>query len=374
MRKSLLAVGLAAAALALLFWSQWRPEPYFVSGFIESHQIRVGSRVGGRVAQVHVIEGQSVVTDEPLVELDPYDLQARLAEAQATLRAKEALHAKLVAGPRPQEIEQARAAVAQAQAALDKAIAGPRPLEIQIAADNLARATAELEKAKKDYARVKNLFDSGQAADEEMDAVTQALGVAQANEAQARDQLALLREGTRAEDIADARARVAEAQQALDLLEAGTRAEDLREAEATVAAARAAVDVIQRDLAELIVRAPVPSVVEAVDLRPGDLIAPSAPVVALDDPSELWVRAYLPEDRLDVQIGQQVSVRVDAFQDRRFKGHISFISRNAEFTPANVQTPEERSKEVFRIKVILDEGRDVLRAGMAADVFFEPTP
>jgi HlyD family secretion protein len=95
-------------------------------------------------------------------------------------------------------------------------------------------------------------------------------------------------------------------------------------------------------------------------------------VIALTDPSELWVRAYLPENRLGVQLDQKVSVRADSFPHRRFAGHISFIARDAEFTPSNIQTPEERSKQVFRIKVLLDEGRDVLRAGMSADVFLEP--
>jgi HlyD family secretion protein len=84
------------------------------------------------------------------------------------------------------------------------------------------------------------------------------------------------------------------------------------------------------------------------------------------------VRAYLPENRLDLQLGQKATLRVDSFPDRRFAGHISFISRAAEFTPSNIQTPEERIKQVFRIKVMLDEGLDVLRAGMAADVFLEP--
>ncbi len=371
MKRLLIVVALAVVIVGALVWSQSHTGPFFVSGFIESHQIRVGSRVGGRVKTVHVAEGQAVAANDLLLELEPYDQRERLAEAEAALRAREALLAKLVAGPRKEEIGGAQAARDRAQAALDKAVAGPRPLEIQIAADVLARATAELVKAQQDYARVKKLFDDGQAAEEEMNAGTRGLAVAEANEAQARDELALLRAGTRAEDIAEARARLAEAQHTLDLLDSGTRQEDITEAEATVAAARAAVAVIQRQLSELTVRAPLDSVVEAVDLRPGDLIAPNAPVIALNDPSELWVRAYVPEDRLDLELGQSVAVRVDSFPDHRFAGHIAFISRHAEFTPSNIQTPEERSKQVFRIKVVLDDGRDVLRAGMAADVFLE---
>jgi multidrug resistance efflux pump len=359
--------------VAALFWSQRQTGPFVVSGFIESHQIRVGSRVGGRVEKVHVAEGQIVSQNDVLLELEPYDLHERLAEAKAELEARGARLAKLVTGPRKEEIEGARAGRDWAQAALDKAVAGPRPQEIKIAEAKLARAEAELLKAQKDHARVKNLYDSEQAADEEMDEAQRALSVAQANAAQARDELDLLRVGTRTEEIAEARARLAEAEQALAMLEAGTREEEVAEAKAMVASAQAAAATIQRQIAELAVRAPLHSMVEAIDLRPGDLVAQNAPVIALSDPSELWVRAYVPENRLDLQLGQKVAVRVDSFPTRRFAGHVSFISRTAEFTPSNVQTPEERSKQVFRIKVILDEGLDLLRAGMAADVLLEPT-
>jgi multidrug resistance efflux pump len=117
--------------------------------------------------------------------------------------------------------------------------------------------------------------------------------------------------------------------------------------------------------------APLEATVEAVDLRPGDMISPNAPVLSLMDTSRLWVRAYVPENHLDLSIDQPVAVTVDSFPDTRFRGHISFVARQAEFTPSNVQTPEERSKQVFRIHVTLDEGLDRLRPGMSADVWLE---
>lgn len=374
--KRLLAIVLllVIGAAAVLVWSQQRRGPYYVSGFIEAEQPRVGSRVGGRVAEVHVEEGDSVKAGTRLVTLEPFDLQDRLAEARAALAAQQASLEKLKAGPRPEDIAQAKAARDRAQAVLDKLVAGPRPLEIEVARDKLALATAELEKARKDNERVERLFSQGQAADEERDEVTRALAAAQARHAQATHELALLEEGTRAEDIAEARARLAEAGAVLAELEAGSRAEDIAQGEALVASAQAAVATIERQMAELVVTAPTDNVVESIDLRPGDLIAPNAPVIALNDSQALWVRAYVPENRLNLQVDQTVSVRVDAFPERRFAGHVAFIARQAEFTPSNVQTPEERSKQVFRIKVVLDEGHDVLRPGMSADVFLEQQP
>ena len=89
------------------------------------------------------------------------------------------------------------------------------------------------------------------------------------------------------------------------------------------------------------------------------------------DLGKLWVRAYVPEDRLDLELGQPVSISVDSYPGRTFAGHVSFIARQAEFTPGNVQTPEERSRQVFRIKIELDAGDGELRPGMIADVWLD---
>jgi multidrug resistance efflux pump len=236
----------------------------------------------------------------------------------------------------------------------------------------LAAAAAELAKAQADFDRVERLYQSASASDEERRDVSRLLDVAKARQAEARDALALAREGTRPEDIADARAALAMEEAALKLAESGYREEEVAEAQGTAQAAAAAVAAIERQLAELTITAPADCVVEALDLQPGDLIAPNAPVISLVRDEPLWVRAYVPENRMNLQVGQKVWVRVDALPQRRFAAHVVFVARQAEFTPSNVQTPEERSKQVFRVKVVLDEGRGALRPGMAADVFLEP--
>jgi multidrug resistance efflux pump len=373
MRKVAVIVALAIVAVALLLWSRRRTEPFYVSGFIEADQIRVGSRVGGRVRDVQAIEGQRVARGDVLLTLEPFDLNERLAQAQATLAARQAELDRLRAGFRPEEIEQARARRDEAQAVLDKLVAGPRPLEIDILQHRLDLAEADLLKAEREYARVGALHEQGQAAQVEMDEAVRALSAARARAAAARDELALAKEGTRAEDIAQARARLAEAQQALALAEKGFRAEEIAQAAANVEAARAAVAAIQQQLEELTLRAPLASVIEAVDLQPGDLVAANAPVISLLITDSLYVRAYLPEARLNVKVGDRIWTRVNAFPGRRFAGHITFVSREAEFTPSNVQTAEKRAELVYRIKVQIDEGRDVLRPGMSADVFLEQT-
>jgi multidrug resistance efflux pump len=185
------------------------------------------------------------------------------------------------------------------------------------------------------------------------------------------DALALLNEGTRSEEIAEARARLAEAEHAWQLLQGGYRPEEIAEARAAVDAATAAVEAGRRQLDELRIVAPLDGTVEAVELQPGDLVGANAPVISLMDTLHLWVRAYVPENRLNLGIGQELPITVDSFPHERFRGRITFIARQAEFTPGNVQTPEERSKQVFRVKLTLLDGLDRLLPGMSADVWLD---
>jgi multidrug resistance efflux pump len=268
---------------------------------------------------VQAVEGARVRPGDRLVELEPYDLLHRQAEAQAQLALKRAAYDELVAGPRRQEIAAAEARLAQA-----------------VAEEKLARQTLE---------RMRKSFERNAASQDELDEAQDRLSAAQAT--------------------------LVVRQQELDQLTEGTRKEDLAQAKAAVDAADATLRALDAQIAETNVSAPVEGIVEAVELQPGDLVAANAPVLSIMDTSRLWVRAYLPENRMNVKVGQVVRVRVDSFPERTFKGHISFVARQAEFTPGNVQTPEERSKQVFRIKVDLDEGLDVLRPGMNADVVLD---
>ncbi|MCC7292167.1 MAG: HlyD family efflux transporter periplasmic adaptor subunit [Phycisphaerales bacterium] len=371
MRTALLLIPAALIIIVALFWSRGGNGPFYVSGFVEADVVRVGSRVGGRVQKVDAVEGRAVRSGDGLIQLEPHDLMERLAEAQAQHAARRAQLTKLQAGFRTEEIEQARARRDRYKTILDRLIAGPRPLEIRILEERLEVANADLVNAQAEYKRVADLFEQERANQNEMDDVVRLLNNARARHAAAQDELSLAREGTRAEEIAEARAALAEAQQALALVEAGYRKEDVEQAQAELGAVAATIEVIRRQVDELTVKAPQDGVIEAIELQPGDLVAPNAPLLTIILPESLFVRAYVPENRISLASDQKVWVRVDAFQGRLFAGRVSFISREGEFTPSNVQTPEERVKQVFRIKVTMDEGKDVLRSGMSADVFFE---
>jgi multidrug resistance efflux pump len=342
-----------------------------VSGFIEADEIRVGSRVGGRVAEVKAAEGDTVAAGDLLFRIEPFDLNAKLQQAKAELAAAQADYARLQAGFRPEELQQAKARRDRLAATLAKLEAGPRPREIEIARQALQAAIASEQLAIAQQKRSAETAAKGASPQSDLDRANRELKTAQAQRAQAENELKLLEEGTRSEEIAEARAALAEAEAALKLIEAGYRKEEIEQAAARVAAAEAQVATIQSQLEELTVKAPTRSVVEAVDLRPGDIVAPNGPAIALLDVSRLWVRTYVPETAMGhLKLGQKVPIRVDGFPDRTFHGTITFLATTAEFTPRNVQTPEQRSKQVFRAKITLEPSEE-LRVGVMADVLLD---
>ena len=366
--RLILVLVLAAGLVALLFWSRSHDEPPVVSGYLEAHEIRVGSRVGGRVAELFVEEGDVVSAGQRLVRFEPYDLRELRAEAAARVDEAASRLALLEAGYRVEEVEQAKALRDQRAAQLDEMRNGPRAQEIEAARAAVAHADAEIALAEVTQERARLLQAEDFTSEQTLDSATARLAIARADRAARAAELDELEEGTRSEWIARAEAEFAESDAAHRLKLAGFRPEEVASARAELAAQQAALATLDRRLAELEVRSPVDGVVQAVRLRPGDLVAPGAPAMTVLDRSSLWVRAYVPQRMLAVRLDQVVDVRVDAYPERTFEGRVGFVATRAEFTPRNVQTPEERAKQVFRIKVFLEEGHDDLLPGMTADV------
>jgi multidrug resistance efflux pump len=172
--------------------------------------------------------------------------------------------------------------------------------------------------------------------------------------------------------VEQAKARLMAAESDVQLHNAGYREQDIARAKAQRDAAQAQVEAIQRQIAELEIHASTEGVIEAIELRPGDIVPASAPVVSLMDTSRMWVRAYVPQLHLGlVPLDKRLAVRVDAVPDKTFTGRVIYVAQQAEFSPDNIQTPEERSKQVFRIKVQIEGDRTGLRPGMTADALLE---
>ena len=177
----------------------------------------------------------------------------------------------------------------------------------------------------------------------------------------------------RPQEIEESRAQVEEARLAWELAKKGFRSEEIEQAQASRDAAAAALEVIRRQKTELLLTSPVTGFIDALDLQAGDLVSPNAPVLTVLSEENLWVRAYVPQRFLHLSVGQQLRVTIDSFPDHDLLGTITFISQQAEFTPSNVQTVEDRAKQVYRIRVTIAATEKLpltkLRAGMTANVW-----
>jgi multidrug resistance efflux pump len=345
-------------------------QPYEWSGTVEVRSISVGSRVGGRIKEVLAHEGERVQPGATVIVLETGDLEAQRLMAKAQLDQAQANLDKLEQGARPEEIEQAKARSATAAAAFTQTVTGSRKEEIAAANSRLVAAQVVVDKAKVDLDRAKQLFATGAISQAEVDNYDAALRSAAAQRDAQKKVLEELEAGARKEEIAQAAARAQEAKASEKLVVAGARVEDLRAARGTVDAAKGKLDQIDVMLGELTIRAPAAAgsmKVDALDLRPGDILAPNATAATLVEDDQLYVRIYVPETQIGhIAVGQEVPITVDSFPGRSFKGVVEHISSVGEYSPRNLQTADERADQVFATRVGLRDGRSELRAGMAA--------
>lgn len=291
-----------------------------VSGNIEVTAAQVSFKIPGRVTQRLVSEGESVTNGQVVALLDKVELEQELAMRQASAQTVQAELAELEAGTRPEEIEQAAAA-----------------LEI---------AKAEALRVDSEFARQKELFEQKVISPREFEAAEAALRIAQEKVREAEARWALLRKGPRAETILAARSRLEQAQQAVALAE--TR------------------------LGYAVLQTPLAGIVLAEGIENGEYVVPGTPVVTVGDLDQVWLRAYINETDLGrVRIGQPVQVTTDTYPGKKYEGSLSFIASQAEFTPKNVQTTQERVKLVYRIKVDIANPDQELKPGMPADAGIE---
>jgi len=364
-------VALAAAGAVGLWWYVNRPATQLcLPGVVEIQETHLGSKVGGRVDRVAVAEGDQVQPGQPLVYLEAPELQAQLQQAQARLDAAQADLDKARNGNRFEEKEQARLAVSAAEQRWLRLKAGSRPEEIEQAKADLTSTEAELEGARQDLERGRVLIGPRAVNQGELDTLRATFNRLQGKVASNRARLKLLEAGSRAEDIAEAAAELDKARANYALLLAGTRSEDLASAEARVAELQARLEELKANLKETVVCAPTHAVVEVLAVRKGDLAAANQQILRILTAEDLWVKAYVPETELGkVRLNQEVAVTIDSYPGRRFPAVIYQIASTSEFTPRNIQSPDERRNQVFGVKVRITEPQGVFKSGMAASVW-----
>ena len=353
-----------------------------VSGTIEVTEISLSFKIPGILARRLVDEGESVATGQLVAALDDTDQAIALAGRNADLAYSRAVLGELEAGSRPQEIEMVRAGLLQARATFEALKNGSRPQEIKRATADLARAqaaekktAAQLTQAKSDFNRYASLYREKGVSEAEYDKFQTRLITAQNSWVESREGIAavgeylsLLREGPRKEDIEKAAAAVKLAEEKLSLVVEGPRPEAIAQARARVRRAEVAVEQAGQQQKYTEIYAPVAGIILSKSAEPGEYLNPAIPVVTLGDLSHPWLRGYINEKDLGrIKLGQEVQVSTDSYPGKIYKGRISYISSQAEFTPKSVQTFEERVKLMFRIKISMDNPESELKPGMPAD-------
>jgi HlyD family secretion protein len=376
--KSTVLIGLlllAAVAAGLgFFWPFHNGKVLTLPGIVEIQEVRLGSKIGGRIAKLLVAEGQIVSRGQRLLELEAPELanqrdqqRARVDQAQADLE-------RALNGPREEEKRAAQAAADAAKARYDKMMAGWREEEKRQAQSEWETAEADLKQAMEDLNRVTDLYRTKALARADYDAALATRDRARGRTNTAKAKLDMYRLGNRKEDKEEAKAEWQKAQANADMLYNGSREEDKALAKAKVAEAKAKLDEIETNLKEAVVFVPdAPqfgkAVVEVLAVRPGDIVQPGQPLARVLCAEDLWVKIFVPETKLGlITLNQDVEVTMDSYPGRTFYGKVFQRASISEFTPRNVQSVDERRHQVFGVKIRIEDPQGVFSAGMAAEV------
>ena len=299
-----------------------------VSGHVEATEVHVAAEVGGRLVDLRVAEGDPVAPGDVIALLDTRDIELQIGRANAERAAADAQLRLLQAGARPEDIRQAEA-------------------QVDAATADAAAAEVERRAAETDLQRFEALLQANAGSQKQRD------------DARARVDVAREREG-------GARDRVRAAGEVVSRLQAGAQREEVEVARARVAAVDAQLAVLEKMRADATVVAPVGGVVTQTLTDAGEIVAPRMPLLVVTDLDHAWANLFVPEPLIPrLVLGQAADVRTDAGDT--LTGTVTYISPQAEFTPRNVQTADERSKLVYRIKVTVDNSAGVLKQGMPVD-------
>ncbi len=344
-------------------------EPLEVGGTVEVRTIQVASRQGGRVVDVRVREGDRVAKGQELVTVERTELEAKRDEARAAMELAQAQLDRVTNGPRTVEVASYHARVVGAQAQLDELARGARKEDVEHARAQLAASESQLKNAELAAKRSAQLVTTGSIAQAEVDTTASQLDTARANRDAARTALEVLANGSRPEVVAAARARLADARAQFENTQLGSRDEDVRVARAALVQSKARLALAETNLGETSITAPRDCVVEALDLRPGDILGPNQAAATLVEGDQLFVRAYVPETELGLlHVGDTVPFTVDTFKDHTFHALVQHVNDVGEYTPRNVQTVDERANQVYLVRLGVADGQEFLRAGMAVTV------
>jgi HlyD family secretion protein len=350
-----------------------------VSGNLELTQVDLSFKIAGRLTERRVDEGTWVKQGDLIARLDPVELQRTTLRDKAIVIGAKSNYDQLVTSIEYQkstlesDIAARVAELNQAQAKLDTLLNGSRQQEIQQSAAGVNDAKAQLEFARLDWDRSQTLFKNDDISKQQFDQARTKFESATAMLRQAEEKDSMVREGPRKEDIAGARADVARAQAAVKTAEANRlevrrREQELSARQSEIERTEAQAGISQKQLSDTEIYTPIDGVVLVKAAEPGEVLAAGTTVVTIGDLEHPWLRAYINETDLGrVKLGQKVKLTTDSFPNKTYWGQVSYIASEAEFTPKQIQTKEERVKLVYRIKILVDNKEHELKNNMPVD-------
>jgi len=384
MKKRIVAIVLAAAAVAAVaLWRAARARAgeseLRLSGNIELTEVQLSFKTPGRLEELVVEEGDAVQAGQVVARLDTAELERarerEAAAAEAAARGVEQTRAALEYQEKALEEERAvrRAELEAAQRRLEELQAGSRRQEIEAARAALREAEAQFGLAQRDWERAQTLHRNEDISTAQFEQFRTRFEAASAGLRRAREQASLVEEGPRKEQVEQQRAAVERAKAALRLADAGAlelerRRKELAMRQAEMERARAQLAVLDVQLAERVLRSPMAGIVLSKNAERGEVVAGGAAVVTIGDMAKPWLRGYIAERHLGrVKPGQAAEVTTDSYPGKKYAGRVTFLSSEAEFTPKQIQTEEERQKLVYRIKIEMENPRLELKLNMPAD-------
>ncbi|MEE3650174.1 MULTISPECIES: secretion protein HlyD [unclassified Brenneria] len=319
---TLVIVALIAAAYGVIHYRQQQERPLTLYGNVDIRSVNLAFRVGGRLTELDVDEGDSIKPGQRLATLDSAPYQNALHQAQANVASAQAQLGLLQEGYRHEEIAQVRSQRVQSQAAYDY--------------------------ANSFYQRQQGLWAkrsiSADALEDAKTARNQALATLQA----AKDKLSQYESGNRPQEIAAAQAALAQAE---------------------AAQAQAELDVADTGL-----YSPSAGVILTRAAEAGSMLSAGSTVFTLSLTHPVWIRAYVSGKDLGRAVpGSEILIYTDSRPDSPYRGKIGFVSPSAEFTPKNVETEDLRTDLVYRLRIIVNDADDQLRQGMPVTLRFAST-
>lgn len=383
MKKLIVIVLIAAAGTLGYLWytGAFTPKGNFiaVSGNLELTEVDMSFKIPGRLIERRVDEGTWVKSGDLLARLDPVELQRQTARDKAQVIGAKSTYDQLVTSIQFQkstlesDVAARQAELNVAQAKLDELLNGSRQQDIQQSVAAVNDANAQLEYARLDWERAQTLFKNDDISKQQFDQARTKFESAQAVLRQSQEKESLMKEGPRKEDIAGARADVARAQAALQTaqanrLEVKRKEEELEQRKSEIERTEAQAGISEKQLSDTEIFSPIDGVVLVKAAEPGEVLAAGTTVVTIGDLEHPWLRAYINETDLGrVKLGQKVKLTTDSYPDKVYWGHVSYIASQAEFTPKQIQTKEERVKLVYRIKIEVDNKEHELKDNMPVD-------